>query len=95
MRSTQAPAGSESSSPACTLCGDQQAEHVGSRAQNQGRGQRQGCERQLVGGVGPGGGAEQSGEGLHGCRSMTGVGLVVIRHRPPIRLSCPRPRRTG
>jgi len=49
----------------------------------------------LVGGVGPGGSAEQSGEGLHGCRSMTGVGLTVIRHRPPIRLSCPPPRRTG
>ena len=81
--------------PGCTLGGDQQAEHVRSRAQDQGRGQRQGCERQLVGGVGPGGGAEQGGEGLHGCRSMTGVGRSVIRQRPPIRLSCPGPRRTG
>ena len=67
--------------PGGTLGGDQQAEHVGSGAQDQGRGQGQGGERQLVGGVGPGGGAEQGGEGFHGRRSRAAPPAASIRHR--------------
>ncbi len=58
------PAG-ETSSQRCTLRGDQQAEHVGPAPSTEVAVERQGGERQLVGGVGPGGGAEQGGEGFH------------------------------